>query len=35
MMAREGLRVESQTLWDQIQAIARHLESAYAALGRR
>jgi transposase len=35
MMAREGLRVESQTLWDQIQAIARHLESTYAALGRR
>jgi transposase len=35
MMAREGLRVESQTLWDQIQALARHLEPTYAALGRR
>jgi hypothetical protein len=22
MMAREGLRVESQTLWDQLQALA-------------
>lgn len=35
MMAREGLRVDSQTLWDQIQALARHLESTYAALGTR
>src|SRR5215510_12497932 len=35
MMAREGLAVESQTLWDQIQAIARHLEPTYDALGRR
>src|SRR6266850_5701199 len=35
MMAREGLIVESQTLWDQIQAIARHLEPTYDALGRR
>jgi transposase len=35
MMARDGLRVESQTLWDQIQAIARHLEPTYTALGRR
>ena len=35
MMAREGLRVDSQTLWDQIQALARHLEPTYEALGAR
>lgn len=35
MMAREGLLVDSQTLWDQLQAIARHLEPTYDALGRR
>jgi transposase len=35
MMAREGLRVDSQTLWDQIQALARHLEPTYEALGVR
>jgi transposase len=35
MMAREGLRVDSQTLWDQIQALAHHLEPTYEALGRR
>jgi transposase len=35
MMAREGLMVESQTLWDQLHAIARHLQPAYDALGRR
>jgi transposase len=35
MMAREGLMVESQTLWDQLNAIARHLEPTYQALGRR
>lgn len=35
MMAREGLTVDSQTLWDQINAIARHLEPTYEALGRR
>jgi transposase len=35
MMAREGLRVDSQTLWDQIQALARHLEPTYEALGGR
>jgi transposase len=35
MMAREGLRVDSQTLWDQIQALARHLEPTYDALGQR
>jgi transposase len=35
MMAREGLRVDSQTLWDQIQVLARHLEPTYEALGHR
>lgn len=35
MMAREGLIVESQTLWDQIHALARHLEPTYEALGRQ
>jgi transposase len=35
MMAREGLIVDSQTLWDQLHAIARHLEPTYDALGRR
>lgn len=35
MMARDGLIVDSQTLWDQLNAIARHLEPTYEALGRR
>ena len=35
MMAREGLIVDSQTLWDQLNAIAHHLEPTYEALGRR
>lgn len=35
MMARAGLTVESQTLWDQIDTIARHLAPTYEALGRR
>jgi transposase len=35
MMAREGLIVDSQTLWDQLHAIARHLAPTYEALGRR
>jgi transposase len=35
IMAREGLRVDSQTLWDQLNAMARHLEPTYEALGRR
>ena len=35
MMAREGLIVESQTLWDQIQALARHLEPTDEALGQQ
>jgi transposase len=35
MMAREGLLVDSQTLWDQLHAAAHHLEPTYEALGRR
>lgn len=35
MMARERLRVDSQTLWDQIQALAQHLEPTYVAPGQR
>jgi transposase len=35
MMAREGLNVDSQTLWDQLSAIARHLEATYEGLGQR
>jgi transposase len=35
MMAREGLRLDSQTLWDQLNALARHLEPTYEALLRR
>ena len=35
MMAREGLIVESQTLWDQLNLLARHLEPTYEAIGRR
>lgn len=35
VMAREGLVVDSQTLWDQIEILARHLEPAYEELGRR
>jgi len=32
LYAREGLVVESQTLWDQLEALARHLEKSYEAL---
>ncbi|HEX5076176.1 MAG TPA: IS66 family transposase [Gemmatimonadaceae bacterium] len=35
MMARAGLVVDSQTLWDQLNALARHLEPTYEALGQR
>lgn len=35
IMAREGLEVSSQTLWDQIDALARHLEPCYEALRPR
>jgi transposase len=31
-MAREGLLVTSQTLWDQLQILARHLESCHEAI---
>jgi transposase len=34
-MEREGLAIDSQTLWDQIWALSRHLEATYEALGRR
>ncbi len=32
IMAREGLEVSSQTLWDQIEALATHLWPTYLAL---
>lgn len=32
MMAREGLVIESQTLWDQLNALARPLTPSYEAL---
>ena len=35
MMAREGLVVDSQTLWDQLNALAHHLAPTYDALGHR
>lgn len=31
-MARAGLRVDTQTLWDQLAALSRHLEPTYRAL---
>jgi transposase len=31
-MGRAGLAVDSQTLWDQIEALAKHLEPTYRAL---
>ena len=31
-MERAGLVIDSQTLWDQIEALARHLEPTYEAL---
>ena len=31
-MARQGLAVTSQTLWDQIDALAKALEPSYQAL---
>jgi transposase len=34
-MERAGLRTDSQTLWDQIQALAGHLEATYEALCTR
>lgn len=35
MMEREGLVVSSHTLWDQLDALARHLEPTYEALAAR
>lgn len=35
IMRREGLEVNSQTLWDQLDALARHLKPTYEALGER
>ena len=35
MMAREGLQVDSQTLWDQVHALAKHVEPTYEALVER
>jgi transposase len=32
IMKRQGLAVDSQTLWDQINALARHLQPAHEAL---
>jgi transposase len=32
MMERDGLAMDSQTLWDQIEALARHLRPTYEAL---
>jgi len=32
MMAREGLEVDSQTLWDQVHAMAMHVKPTYEAL---
>ena len=34
-MRREGLEIDSQTLWDQLNVLARHLEPVYDALGER
>lgn len=35
MMTREGLEVESQTLWDQVYALCQHVEPTYDALIER
>lgn len=35
MMHREGLEVDSQTLWDQVYALSRHVEPTYEALLER
>jgi len=34
IMRREGLTIDSQTLWDQIEVLARVLQPTYDALGR-
>lgn len=35
MMGREGLEIDSQTLWDQLNVLAGHLKPVYDALGER
>jgi transposase len=35
MMKREGLSIDSQTLWDQLYALSRHAEPTYEALKQR
>ncbi len=35
IMDREGLVIDSQTLWNQIEALARHLEPSYKALTKK
>jgi len=35
IMKREGLRIDSQTLWDQTNVLAHHLQPSYEALGQR
>ena len=35
IMKREGLQIDSQTLWDQINLLAHHLKPSYDALGQR
>lgn len=35
IMKREGLRIDSQTLWDQINVLTPHLKPSYQALGQR
>lgn len=32
IMRREGLEIDSQTLWDQLWALSRHLEPSYEAI---
>ena len=33
-MERDGLKIDSQTLWDQIKALSKHLEPSYEAVSR-
>jgi transposase len=35
IMRREGLRIDSQTLWDQLNTLAHHLEPSYEAVRER
>jgi len=35
IMKREGLRIDSQTLWDQLNVLSHHLKPTYEALGAR